>query len=248
MHLPKLTVTKHSEFYNPQLGLLEYTATDDVIDLFDLLVKGLLSKSKREGEQQRLRTLKDLDAAALKLTEAVEVLIDTEYEDINVRMSAFARVSQEQLALAVAKVKSLARPEEDEYYDLLLSRWRGIRIFLPSLLSQIEFSSSENAAHILDALLFLRSIEGRNRPDMSAAPLSVITKGWTRYCILPNGTIDRKAYTFCVLQSLRSALRRRDVFVAKSQRYCDPRAKLLSDEAWLAQRAGICRTFKIFIN
>lgn len=222
--------------------LLEYTATDDVIDLFDLLVKGLLSKSKREGEQQRLRTLKDLDAAALKLAEVVEVLIDKECDDINVRIEAFTRVSQEQLTQAVAKVKSLARPEDDEYYDLLLSRWRGIRIFLPSLLSQIEFSSSENAAHILDALLFLRAIEGQNRPDMSAAPLSVITKGWTRYCINPNGTIDRKAYTFCVLQSLRSALRRRDVFVAKSQRYCDPRAKLLSDEAWSAQRAGICRT------
>lgn len=227
------------------IHLLEYTATDDVIDLFDLLVKGLLSKSKREGEQQRLRTLKDLDAAALKLTEAVEVLIDTECEDINVRMSAFAKVSKSQLALAVAKVKSLARPEEDEYYDLLLSRWRGIRIFLPSLLSQIEFSSSENAAYILDALLFLRAIEGQNRPDMSAAPLKVITKGWTRYCINPNGTIDRKAYTFCVLQSLRSALRRRDVFVAKSQRYCDPRAKLLSDEAWSSQRAGICRTLDL---
>jgi Domain of unknown function (DUF4158) len=98
------------------IHLLEYTATDDVIDLFDLLVKGLLSKSKREGEQQRLRTLKDLDAAALKLAEAVEVLIDTECEDINVRMSAFAKVTQSQLALAVAKVKSLARPEEDEYY------------------------------------------------------------------------------------------------------------------------------------
>ena len=84
------------------IHLLEYMATDDVIDLFDLLVKGLLSKSKREGEQQRLRTLKDLDAAALKLTEAVEVLIDTECEDINVRIEAFARVSQEQLTLAVA--------------------------------------------------------------------------------------------------------------------------------------------------
>ncbi|MDZ8088753.1 MAG: hypothetical protein RMY16_24835 [Nostoc sp. DedQUE12b] len=98
-----------------------------------------MSKSKREGEQQRLRTLKDLDAAALKLAEAVEVLIDTECEDINVRMSAFAKVTQSQLALAVAKVKSLARPEEDEYYDLLLSRWRSLRIFLPSLIFQIEF-------------------------------------------------------------------------------------------------------------
>ena len=225
--------------------LLEYTATDDVIDLLDLLVKGFLFKSKREGEQQRLRTLKDLDAAALKLTEAVEVLIDPECQDINVRIEAFTRVSHEQLTIAVAKVKSLARSYDDEYYDLLLSRWRGVRIFLPSLLAQIEFSGTENAAPILDALLFLRSIEGLYRPDMSAAPLKVITKGWARYCISSTGTIDRKAYTFCVLQSLRSALRRRDVFVVKSQRYCDPRTKLLSDEAWLAQRAGVCRTLDL---
>ncbi|WP_410477636.1 DUF4158 domain-containing protein [Nostoc sphaeroides] len=60
---------------------LEYTATDDVIDLLDLLIRGLLAKSKREGEKERLRTLKDLDAAALRLAEAVEVILDTDYQD-----------------------------------------------------------------------------------------------------------------------------------------------------------------------
>ena len=40
-------------------------------------------------------------------------------------------------------------------------------------------------------------------------------------------------------------MRRRDVFVVKSQRYCDPRAKLLSDEAWASQRGVICRTLDL---
>jgi TnpA family transposase len=225
--------------------LLEYTATDDVIDLFDLLIKGLLSKSKREGEKERLRTIKDLDAAALKLTEAVEVLIDESLNDVDVRIEAFKRVSVEQLAQSISKIKSLARHESDNYYDLLLSRWRGVRIFLPKLLEEVEFMGTENATHILDALEFLRKIEGQKRPDMSDAPSYIISKGWTQYCINKDGTIDRKAYTFCVLQSLRSALRRRDVFVTKSQRYGDPRAKLLGDEAWSAQRAAICRTLDL---
>jgi len=224
---------------------LEYTATDDVIDLLDLLIKGLLSKSKRDGERERLRTLKDLDAAALKLSEAVEVLTDMECEDINVRNQAFIRVSKQQLIQAINKVKSLARQEGDEYYDLLLSRWRGVRTFLPALLIQIEFSSTENATPILEAIHFLTSIEGQYKPDFSAAPQKVITKGWARYCLNSAGEIERKPYTFCVLQSLAKALRRRDIFVVKSQRYGDPRAKLLGDQAWLAQRAGICRSLDL---
>ena len=224
---------------------LEYTATDDVIDLLDLLIRGLLAKSKREGEKERLRTLKDLDAAALRLVEAVEVILDTDTEDVGVRDEAYKRVSEEQLTQAVAEVKLLARPNSDEMLDTILSRWRYVRIFLPTLLEKIEWNGMENAAPILEALNFLRSIEGFTRPDMSAAPIKVVTKTWTRLVVNASGVIDRKAYTFCVLQCLRSALRRRDVFVVKSQRYCDPRAKLLSNEAWNTQRAAICRTLDL---
>ncbi|KAB8334823.1 Tn3 family transposase [Scytonema tolypothrichoides VB-61278] len=103
----------------------------------------------------------------------------------------------------------------------------------------------DSAAPILEALNFLRSVEGLTRPNMSAAPLKVVTKAWARLAMSAEGVIDRKAYTFCILQCLRSALRRRDVFVVKSQRYCDPRGKLLSNEAWTAQRAAICRTLDL---
>jgi hypothetical protein len=90
--------------------LLEFTATDDALDLFDWLIGSLLMKSKREGEKERLRTLKDLDAAALRLTQASEVLLDLANQDADVRSLVFAIVPAEQLALAVAKVKELVRP------------------------------------------------------------------------------------------------------------------------------------------
>ena len=220
---------------------LEYTATDDVIDLLNLFIRGLLAKSKREGEKERLRTLKDLDAAALRLVEAASVILDTDTSDIDLREEAYKRVSKEQLVESVARVKMLARPSSDEMLDTILSRWRYVRQMLPTLLSKIEFHGMENAAPIIEALDFLRSIEGSRKPDMSAAPLKVVTKSWTRLVVNSEGLLDRKAYTFCVLQCLRSALRRRDVFVVKSQRYCNPRAKLLSDGAWATQRAAVCR-------
>jgi len=119
--------------------VLEATATDDTIDLLDLLIGNLLASSKRTGEQERLRTIKDLDAAALRLCEACAVLLDSTYDDQSVRVEVFARISVERLAQAMAQVKALARPPDDDYYDVMLCRWQHIRLFLPRLLHTISF-------------------------------------------------------------------------------------------------------------
>jgi TnpA family transposase len=225
--------------------LLEFTAIDDVLDLFDWLIGSILTKSKSEGEKERLRTLKDLDAAALRLTEASEVLLDLANEDVDVRSLVFEIVPLEQLTAAVTKVKELVRPPEDKYYDKMLTRWRHIRIFLPKLLNTIEFKGTEAVKPILEAWQFLRSIEGQKNPVMKDAPIAVVKKSWVKLVIGADGEIDRKAYTFCVLQGLRSALRCRDIFVQPSLRYCDPHAKLLQGAAWNAARAGVCRTLDL---
>ena len=54
----------------------ERTAMDDAIDLFDLLVTDIVRGAHKEGEKERLRTLHDLDAAALQLWDALQVLLD----------------------------------------------------------------------------------------------------------------------------------------------------------------------------
>ncbi len=54
--------------------------------------------------------------------------------------------------------------------------------------------------------------------------------------------VDRPAYTLCVMERLQEALRRHDVFVSPSERWGDPRAKLLQGAAWDAVRTQVCRT------
>jgi TnpA family transposase len=58
-------------------------------------------------------------------------------------------------------------------------------------------------------------------------------------------TFDRTAYTFCVLDKLQSALKRRDVFINPSWRYADPRANLYSGSEWEAIRPMICRSLNL---
>lgn len=54
--------------------------------------------------------------------------------------------------------------------------------------------------------------------------------------------VDKKAYVFCCLDRLRSALRRRDLFVATIIRHTDARIGLLSGVAWENSRSTICRS------
>ena len=225
--------------------VLEATATDDVIDLLDLLIGDLLATSKRRGEQERLRTIKDLDAAALQLCKACGVLLDSTCDDQKVRDEIFTRISKEQLTQAISKVEALARPPDDDYGDVMMRRWKHIRIFLPRLLHIIQFEGTEAGQTILEALQFLHAIEGRKKPDMSVAPLAFVSKSWLRLVKTGNSEVDRRAYTFCVLERLRYALRRRDLFVSPSLRWGDPRAKLLQGDAWNSARPTVCRTLDL---
>jgi hypothetical protein len=79
--------------------VLESTATDDALDLLELLIGELLATSKRTGQQERLRTIKDLDAAALRLCEACAVLLDPTCDDPQVRSVIFGRIAKEKLSL-----------------------------------------------------------------------------------------------------------------------------------------------------
>jgi hypothetical protein len=52
---------------------LEASAQDDVLDLFDLLVARMFVDAVRKGREARLRSLRDLDAAALTLSKACDL-------------------------------------------------------------------------------------------------------------------------------------------------------------------------------
>jgi hypothetical protein len=87
----------------------------------------------------------------------------------------------------------------------------------------------------------LRRIERMATPPMHEAPLRIVTPAWRRLVVRADKSIDRRAYTFCVLQAARAAFKRRDLFVSPSQRWGDPREQLLTGNAWQAQRASVCR-------
>ncbi len=221
--------------------VFEATALDDAIDVLDALITELSVQALRAGRQERLRTIHDLDAAALQLREACAVLLDDACGDAKLRSTIFTRVSKQSLAEAVTLVGTLARPPDDDNHAELMEQYRRIRRFWPHMLRTVPFQAAPAGQLVVNALNFLADIEGRQQPDMSRAPLDHIPQSWRRQVIGPDRRIDRRAYTVCTLERLQDGLRRRDVFVRPSVRWGDPRIKLLQGSAWESARPHICR-------
>jgi len=76
--------------------------------------------------------------------------------------------------------------------------------------------------------------------------LRVVTPAWRRLVVRADKTIDRRAYTFCVLQATVAAFKRHDLYVVPSQQWGDPRAQLLTGEVW--QGAPQCAARKAWMS
>lgn len=72
--------------------------------------------------------------------------------------------------------------------------------------------------------------------------LPVLSAPWRRLAQKKPNEIDRGAYTLGVLEQVRSALKRRDVFVRGSKHWGDPQRQLLQGTAWEKARQKVCRT------
>ena len=220
---------------------LEATAQDDAVEVLDVLLHEFFRTAAKADQKARLRGIKDLDQAATVLATACQTVLDPTLADGDLRNTVFARIPREALEQALADVEALVRPPDDVYYRELDARYRAVRIFLPTLLQHIRFGASPAGAPVVAGFDWLRTHEARVKPA-PLAPREVITKPWQRHVLREDGGVDPRAYPFCVLDGLRKALRRREVFVSPSWRYADPRAGLLAGAEWETTRPIIGRS------
>jgi TnpA family transposase len=223
---------------------LHADATDDLLDLLDRLLAALLARSQHAEQRDRLRALPALDVAARSLREAVAVLLDPPDAGRGGLPAVWAALAEhgltrDQLSIAVEAVGELSRQPES-WAEQLLSRYSHVRRFLPQLLDGLQLEATAGGQSVLAALDALRALEGRRKVSADEVPLELATGAWQRLVVTGDGTLDRRAYTFCVLERLRDALRRRDVYAPGSSRWADPRARLLTGSAWDGVRDQVC--------
>ncbi|MBZ9749780.1 hypothetical protein K7W42_02770 [Deinococcus sp. HMF7604] len=222
---------------------LERTATDDALAVFDALMGKLATTGEARRKVDRLRTLRDLDHAALLLRAVASIVMDSEIPAQGIREAVRTCVSELDVQDAMATVALLASEDDDPAPEALLGSYTTVRKFLPRMLHSITFEGTPSAKPLLDAWAFLGRIEqgGRPKPRWADAPRMVVTRTWERRVFPRSGEVNHQAYTLCVLERLQHALRRREVFVTLSVAHADPRAELLQGDAWLTARDDVVR-------
>lgn len=230
------------------LRCLEATALDDALEILDMLLHGLFEKAKKADKKARLRTLKDLDASARTLATACRTVIDLSLPEATLRTEVFARIPREEIERAIDNVRTMTRPPDDVYFQELVKRFRSVRRFLPALLTHVQFNANPAGQAVLAGYEWLRGCLAHQATNSVDAPMEAVTQPWQPYVVDPDGKFDRRAYTFCILDRIQTALRRRDIFVTPSWRYGDPRAGLLTGSEWETVRPIMCRTLGLSIQ
>ena len=220
------------------------TAHDDVIDMFLMVVGELVNRIERRADKERLRTLGDLDAAAILLARAVGVLVNPEIGDAEVRPAALSQLDHDELRRAIATVTAIAGGSADSVWSGLRNRYPHLNRFLPLLVAGVEFDATTSGHPIIAALAHLRRMD-QGLAVIANAPLGIATGNWrTLVCPAP-GVVDERAYRFCLVDRLRSGLRRREVFVPAADRWGDPRRLLLDAAAWKTARPQVLRSLDL---
>jgi len=223
----------------------ETKALDDALDLLDMLITEITAQAKRIGEKKRIRSLGDLDKAALKLSDLGDLFIQHE-KDNNLPALIYKAISKDAIAGAVEIIRKIAKPSHDKYYDELLEQYKTVRRFLPTLLNTIKFQSTKEGKPAQEVMEFLASTEGKRQPSFKNAPLDIVSTGWRGAVInAKSKEIERSGYTLCAMDNLQTHLRSRDIFIEKSERWCDPRAKLLKGAAWDQNKKPVCRSLNL---
>jgi hypothetical protein len=157
--------------------IYESVARDDAVDLLHQLVGTKLLRAEHTGERERLHTLDDLDASALRLRETCLIVLDRSYTDSELRAAIFTRISREQLEKDVATIGALSREDHGNYYEHLCNHYGQVRRFLPRLLREIHFEGNRAGQSVLEALEFLKRFEDSPQVTIQDAPREVLSRG-----------------------------------------------------------------------
>ena len=171
--------------------------------------------------------------------DACKLLLNTDLSAHEIRNRIYIIVGYDRLIHAVEDVSALIQPPDNVFYQELEHKKTTVKRFLSTLLRVISFDANQAGKAVVQSLAWLKS---KKNDD---PPLGIVGKSWKRYVVCKDGKIDLMVYTFCVLDKLQGALKRRDVFVSPSWRYTDPRATLHSGVEWEAVRSMICRSLNL---
>jgi hypothetical protein len=144
----------------------------------------------------------------------------------------YSAVPVARLAESVSKVNERG-PQIQHFQDEMVEQYGRVKRFFPRYCATC-IRAAPAGEHTLSAIHYLTELNGSKNGSWTMH-LSIYFRPWKRLVYDAEGRIQRAGYSLCLLERLQDALRRRDI--ENSDRWGDPRQKLLQGEEWQVQRS-----------
>jgi TnpA family transposase len=235
---PRRTATVAALFHT-----LEAAAQDDAAELAEALLTDLVKDAEAAEKQARLRSLRDLDDAAILLRDMAALVFSDDALPLDQwRKALFEKLPRANLVAAMAEIDAIARPHDAKPYAELRNRWRRARRLFFNIVTRLQMDAAPGGKAVQEALRYLANIADWSSATMRNAPTASIPKAWQPLVLNADGVVvDPKAYVFAILDAWRAAVKRRDIFASPGTRYGDPRRGLLEGATWQESKLVVCR-------
>jgi hypothetical protein len=156
---------------------LEATALDDAVELFDALASDIVTHAEEAHRKSRLRSLRDLDAAAIMLRDVGQHVVADEDDDLPLiewKNILFEQIARSDIKAAMASVDSLVTKPDDRRYQELRPHWRRVRTLFLALLQRTSFEATPAGQPVIAALDYLRDVGDWTKTRMAGAPTAFL--------------------------------------------------------------------------
>lgn len=201
------------------LVTLEASLSDATLAMFEALVAGIFSRSKRRKET-KVQDAAGQSAKLMRLFGRTIAAIQTAVDgDADTFETIDAEVGWWKLLKVRGQVEALGALGEEDPLVAAARHHAYLRRFLPAFLEAFRFKAGRGGGTLLQAIEILRESDAAGRralPD--TAPMPFALRHW-RGLIETEDGLDRRRYETAVAATLRERLRAGEVWVEGTRQY-----------------------------
>lgn len=207
---------------------------DKSFEIHDRLIITLMAKGRKAQEELQKQNGKKINEKIIQFTSIGKALIKAKENNLDPYKVIEEIMDWSTLVKSIEEAKTLTRPEDYDYLDLLHRRYSFLRRYTPKLLKVLEFKSTKSNEPILESIKIIKSLNAsgkRKVPENS--PVDFISKRWKNHVFEKDGSINRHYYEMAVLTELRDRVKAGDISISGSKQYKDFEDYLLSKNEWI---------------
>jgi len=213
---------------------------DELLDLFDKLLRLTDGRARRRVEEQRRRTARQRDELAFLGRRLSVILLECAATGELPIERARTEIGLERLQAAAGIAPEDLPPIDLQQLDQVRSSYSYLRPAIHAVLDAVELTGATSADdELLAVLKRLRHARGRFVDER----VELLPKAWRTWVVDDAGRVQRTRLELGLWFVARDALRAGQLFRPIGRRYADPAGFLMPAERWHAERHELAVTF-----